>query len=110
MTRHRSLGPHLTVLQVLRVLDRIDRSIVQGFYAKLLQADTSSRLPKDCDENSIRILEVIDVLSEDNGEVYAHNLKDAIRSLEGDAALDKRPLFQEIIEGALMRLRNGKFI
>lgn len=74
----------------------------------MLQADPSSLGLRDSEETSRRIIEVIEVLCEEDGELYTHHLKDMVRSMEGDAPLYKRPILQEVMEGALVHMRNGE--
>lgn len=62
-----------------------------------------------------RLLELVDVLSDADGEVYAGHVISVCDALEGQPSgpavptpLDKRPIVQEVVEGVLVKVHNGQ--
>ncbi|RPD66372.1 ARM repeat-containing protein [Lentinus tigrinus ALCF2SS1-7] len=89
--------------QTLRTLWIVDQSIVQGYYARALQGD----LPVSAhgtDDNLPRLLEILDIMCGDDGEAYAHQLKNALKVAEGDSPLNRRMVLQEAVEEMLTRI------
>ncbi|KAH9952123.1 ARM repeat-containing protein [Amylocystis lapponica] len=93
--------------KTLRILKRVDLTIVEGYYAKLIHGGLSSGVSPDSEEVPRRTLEIIEVICAEDGELYAHYVKDMLSSMEGDASLDKRQLIQEVVEEVLVHMRNG---
>ncbi|OJT09138.1 AP-4 complex subunit epsilon [Trametes pubescens] len=86
--------------QTLRTLWRVDQSIVESYYARALQGQLS-------DEPLPRLLEIADIISGDDGEAYAHQLKSILRAIEGNVPLNKRPVLQDAVEELLIRIHTG---
>lgn len=85
--------------QTLRTLWRVDQAIVEAYYARALQGDiqrTEDHLP--C------LLEILDVICGNDGEVYAHQLKNVLRVAEGGGPLNKRIVSQEVVEEMVGRI------
>ncbi len=74
---------------------------MESYYARALQGQLSSEpLP--------RLLEIADIISGDDGEAYAHQLKSILRAVEGNEPLNKRPVLQDAVEELLIRIHTGK--
>ncbi|OSD08617.1 ARM repeat-containing protein [Trametes coccinea BRFM310] len=85
--------------QTLQTLWRVDPSIVESYYARVLQGE----LPIPSEHFLPRLFEILDVICGNDGEAYAHQLKNALKSVEGDRPLNKRPVLQDIVEESLTR-------
>ncbi|TCD66013.1 hypothetical protein EIP91_001913 [Steccherinum ochraceum] len=85
--------------QTLRTLLRVDRSIVEAYFDKLnASLDSQTDVVR-------RSLQVIDILSGDDGEFYAQHLVHQIRIIGDDAS--HRHLLQDAVEMSLLRIRDG---
>lgn len=98
----------LIFFQTLRVLIKVDKSLVETHHIRLLQIDRSQYSAAEKDEASRRILEVIDILTQSDGEAYAHDIKTLIHSLQDGTSQVDAPLFQSIIEDVLTHVRIGQ--
>ena len=94
--------------QTLQVLLKVDRSLVEAHYTRLLQVDRSLYTPLEKDDAAKRILEVIHTLTDSVGEEYAHNVKTLIDVLQGDLSRDEVMLFESIVEDVLTHVRTGE--
>ena len=90
------------------MLLKVDRSLVEAHYTRLLQVDRSLYTPLEKDDAAKRILEVIHVLTDSVGEEYAHNVKTLIDVLQGDLSRDEVMLFESIVEDVLTHVRTGE--
>jgi hypothetical protein len=87
---------------------KVDRSLVEAHYTRLLQVDRTLYEPLEKVEASKRILEVIDVLTLSDGEEYAHQVKTLIDVLQGEPGEVELFLYEPIVEDVLTHVRNGK--
>lgn len=97
----------LIVSKTLSVLARVDTSIVEAYYKQFLQVDRTAASDEEISEASRRLMEIVGVLYAEDGESYAHNLRDII-SLISPPSADKPQVLQEIVEEVLTVLRKGK--
>ena len=58
-------------------------------------------------EYAMRLVQVLEVLSVDDGELYARYLKQVLGGLEG-MAQDSRHVFREVVEKVLVYIRQGE--
>ncbi|KAH8106826.1 ARM repeat-containing protein [Cristinia sonorae] len=85
--------------QTLRVLLRVDRSIVEAYLQKLVSnIDTQPH-------SLSRSFQVIEILCGEDGESYAQHLVHQLRASKDDIA--NRYILQEAVELALMHIRSG---
>ncbi|PCH37830.1 ARM repeat-containing protein [Wolfiporia cocos MD-104 SS10] len=92
--------------KVLRILQRVDGSITEGYYSRMLQGNVAPEVV-DVDELSRRMLEVIETVCNGNGELYAQHVKNMLQTLEGDAGKGKRRVLQAAVEDILVYIRNA---
>ncbi|KAI0780693.1 ARM repeat-containing protein [Trametes elegans] len=92
--------------QTLRTLWNVDQTIVEGYYTRALQGELPIVAAHGFDELVLRLLELLDIMCGDDGEVYAHQLKVVLRSCEGDGPVNKRPVLQEAVEEVLIRMHS----
>ncbi|KAH9901574.1 ARM repeat-containing protein [Cubamyces lactineus] len=93
--------------QTLRVLWRVDSSIVESYYARALQGELPLTSELGFDESLSRLLEIVDIICGEDGESYAHQLKNVLKAMEGEGPLNKRPVLQDAVEEALSRMHSG---
>lgn len=98
----------------MRLLRRVDTSILEAYYARLL---TSAVSPPSADIESVahRLLELADVLSDADGEAYAGHVIRVCDALEDETSgpavpvpLEKRPIVHEVVESVLVKVHNGE--
>ncbi|EPS95437.1 hypothetical protein FOMPIDRAFT_1038502 [Fomitopsis schrenkii] len=104
---------HTVRLKTMRLLRRVDTSILGAYYTRLLSSVTSPP-SMDIEVAAHRLLELVDVLSDADGEVYAGHVISVCDALEGQPSgpavptpLDKRPIVQEVVEGVLVKVHNA---
>ena len=96
------------MLKTLRILAKVDSSIVDGFYKHLIQVERNNASEEEITEVSRRLMEIIDVMYADNGEVYAHAVRNMVTSLPTpQAAQEKQRLLQDVVEEVLTTIREG---
>ncbi|KAI0636737.1 ARM repeat-containing protein [Trametes polyzona] len=100
-------GDKLIRKQTLRTLWRVDQGIVESYYARALQGQLPVASDHDSDELVPRLLEIIDIMTEEDGESYAHQLKNVLKAGEGDGPLSRRPVLQDAMEELLVRMHTG---
>ena len=98
----------------MRLLRRVDTSILEAYYTRLLSSAASST-SADIEVAAHRLLELADVLSDADGEAYAGHVIRVCDALEGQTSglavpipLEKRPIVQEAVEGVLVMVHNGE--
>ena len=87
----------------------VDRSIVEGYYVRTLQGDLPASSTRGTEDKLPRLLEILDIMCGDDGEAYAHQLKNALKAAEGDGPLNRRVVLQEAVEEMLSRVHGGVF-
>ncbi|KXN90161.1 AP-4 complex subunit epsilon [Leucoagaricus sp. SymC.cos] len=100
-------GDDLLRKKTLHLLGKVDEGILGTFYSRAVSITTRVALPlKEINERTKRLLEVVGVISGDNGELYADQVKELLARLEshisGNAILDSA------IEGVLVHIRLGE--
>ncbi|KAI0723998.1 ARM repeat-containing protein [Cerioporus squamosus] len=93
--------------QTLRTLWRVDQNIVEAYYARALQGELPSSSVNGTQDNLPRLLEILDIICGDDGEAYAHQLKNALKAAEGEGHLDRRVVLQEAVEEMLTRIHSA---
>ncbi|KAI0819517.1 ARM repeat-containing protein [Trametes gibbosa] len=91
--------------QTLRTLWHVDQTIVESYYARLLQG----QLPAEhgSEELLTRLLEIVEIATGDDGESYAQQFKKVLQAIEGDSPLNQRPVLQEAVEELLTHIHTG---
>jgi hypothetical protein len=91
--------------QTLRLTGCIDKSILWSYYERELEGVPSKMNPKIASEYASRMLEVLDVATDGDGEALGQKLITLVQVLE---ACQERPLFNEdIFHQVLVRIGNG---
>ncbi|KAI0672983.1 ARM repeat-containing protein [Trametes maxima] len=90
--------------QTLRTLWRVDQAIVESYYARALQGQLPTTLEYGSEELLPRLLEILDIITDDDGESYAHHFKTILENIEGSEPLNNRPVFQAAVEEMLGRM------
>ncbi len=57
-----------------------------------------------------RLLEILDIICGDDGEAYAHQLRNALKAAEGEGPLNRRAVLQEAVEEMLTRIHGGRSV
>ena len=90
------------------MLWRVDSSIVESYYARALQGELPLTPELGSDESLSRLLEVVEIICGEDGESYAHQLKNVLKAMEGDGPLNKRPVLQDAVGETLSRMHSGR--
>lgn len=90
------------------MLWRVDSSIVESYYARALQGELPLTSGLGSDESLSRLLEVVEIICGEDGESYAHQLKNVLKAMEGDGPLNKRPVLQDAVGETLSRMHSGR--
>ncbi|GBE82098.1 hypothetical protein SCP_0404770 [Sparassis crispa] len=93
--------------KTLCILQRVDRGIVEAYYTQLLRGDSQTRIMQDPEEHSRRLLEIIQVICGEDGELYIQHIKSLLPVLEGSTPLNKRRVLQEAVEDVLVHVRSA---
>jgi AP-4 complex subunit epsilon-1 len=95
------------VSQTLNVLYKVEPGIVVSYFSRMLES-VSSAVTMDVKAGySLRMLQIAEVLSGENGEVYAQYLIRVLKTIEGEDTGGK--VIQEVVEYALTYIRTGGF-
>ena len=94
----------------MRILNKVDKSLVEAHLTRLLQVDRSLYTLLEKEDASRRILEIVDVLTHPNGEAYAQGIKNLIAALQDGSPRGELPLFESIVEDVLTHVRSGQSI
>ena len=89
--------------QTLRTLWSVDHNVVEAYYARALQGDLTASLLQGSEDLASRLLEILDITCGHDGEVYVHQLKNVLKTAEGDGPLKQRPVLEEVVEEMLHR-------
>ncbi|KAJ7782899.1 armadillo-type protein [Mycena metata] len=98
----------ITIRQkTLAILNSIDPSIVNSYYSQSLQS-----LPADLNLNGIgeyttRLLEVVELQTEGDGELYARQLGDLFAQMEARSPRYAQLVLENAVEKVLLFLRNA---
>ncbi|PSR94120.1 hypothetical protein PHLCEN_2v4548 [Hermanssonia centrifuga] len=90
--------------QTLTVLLKVDRTIVDSYYTQFMKIGLALSAPGEQEEASRRLLQVVAALHSQDGESYAHGLKDLIFSLNTSTG-GKDRILQGVVEDTLTFLR-----
>lgn len=88
----------------------MDLRIVETYYKQTLEADRTLATPEELLEASKRLMETLDVLSNKDGEDYAHGLMNIISSLASQSSSDTQMILQNVVEEVLLSLREGDLV
>lgn len=91
--------------QTLNVLFKVEPEIVASYFSRML-GSVSSAVTMDVKAGySLRILQIAEVLSGENSEMYAQYLIRVLKTIEGEDMGGK--VIQEVVEYALTYIRTG---
>lgn len=93
--------------KTLRILQRIDTAIVEGYYSRILQGDLQLSHMHNTDETCKRLLEIIEVISSGDSELYVQHVKNILQAVEGDTAMELRHVLQDTVEELLVYIRDA---
>ncbi|KAF9445900.1 ARM repeat-containing protein [Macrolepiota fuliginosa MF-IS2] len=90
--------------KTLHILGQVDQTILNAYYTQAISITTRIALPlRELNERTKRLLEVLAVISGDNGEVYAIQTKDLLSRIEAHIA--GNGILDSAIEGVLLHIR-----
>lgn len=81
---------------------------MESYFARALQGDLPLSSIHGTEDNLPRLLEILDIICGEDGEIYALQLKNVLRAAEGEGPPNKRPVLQEAVEEMLTRIHSGK--
>jgi len=93
--------------KTLKILRQVDINILESYFSRLLD---SQSLAIDGDaqaEYVLRLLQVVEILAGEDGELYSLYLKKILQSLDGKGRETLRP-HHEVVERILVYIRNAK--
>ncbi|CCM00480.1 uncharacterized protein FIBRA_02514 [Fibroporia radiculosa] len=93
--------------KTLRILQRIDPGLVEGYYSRKLES-ISLTVSQDIDGLSARLLEIIGVMSGEDGETYAQHAQSMLLVVQQEADLEQRPILQDTVEVILTKIQNAR--
>jgi AP-4 complex subunit epsilon-1 len=92
-------------LQTLKIVQKIDANILESYYTQSFGGLSSALSTKEKDELMTRLLEVIETLCVEDGELYARKLKDMLEV--ADPPAKGHPVSDKIVETVLLWIHNG---
>ncbi|KAF9467306.1 armadillo-type protein [Collybia nuda] len=92
--------------KTLLILNRVDLNIVGSFYSQTIQSLPTELSTKDKNEYAIRLLEVLEVQSGEDGETYARQAKALLECLEVVPPMDY-PILEVAVERILLYIREA---
>jgi AP-4 complex subunit epsilon-1 len=98
---------HYIDAQTLRILQRVDPNIVESYYSQSLKAIPPGLSLKDRNEYVTRLLEAIEIMSGQDGEVYAKQLKNLFKVVEDDTLQASPPVLESAVELVLKDTRHS---
>ncbi|KAI0647300.1 ARM repeat-containing protein [Trametes meyenii] len=90
--------------QTLRTLWRVDEAIVESYYSRTLQRELPMTSEHGSDKLLSCLLEILDIITGDDGESYAHHFMNVLERIDGDEPLNRRPVLQGAVENLLERM------
>ncbi|KAJ7755738.1 armadillo-type protein [Mycena maculata] len=93
--------------KTLGILNRIDGNIVQSYYAQSLRTLPDDLNLSGISEYTTRLLEVVEVETEGDGELYARQLGDLFAQMEARSPRYAQIVVETAVEMVLLHLRNA---
>lgn len=93
--------------QTLGILNRIDLNIVNAYYSQSLQTLPSDLNLTGISEYTTRLLEVVEIQTEGDGELYARQLGGLFTQMEARSPRYAQLVVETAVEMVLLHLRNG---
>jgi hypothetical protein len=90
-------------------LSRIDPAIISSYYTQALNAIPSITSVINKNDHAARILELVEIKSREDGELYAQEVINLLVQLENIPLAGDSPVVEPVVEGVLLCLRNGVF-
>ncbi|KAF7977752.1 hypothetical protein HWV62_2842 [Athelia sp. TMB] len=84
--------------RTIDILYRVDPGIVSAYFAQAIQGIPSILTLKEKNEYIIRLLEVIERQSENDGESYAQQLKELFAAVYQEAVPERQPVLEVAVE------------
>jgi hypothetical protein len=94
--------------QTLGILNSIDLNIVNSYYSQSLQTLPADLNVKGISEYTTRLLEVIELQTEGDGELYAQQLAELFTQMEARSPRYAQLVMESAVEMVLFHLRNGE--
>jgi hypothetical protein len=82
---------------------------VESYYSQSLKAIPPGLSLKDTNEYVTRLLQVIEIISRDDGEVYAKQLKELFKVAEDVTEEANRSVLESVVEFVLQDNRHGVY-
>ncbi|KAJ7668431.1 armadillo-type protein [Mycena polygramma] len=93
--------------KTLRILNSIDPNIVNSYYSQSLQTLPIDLNLKAISEYTTRLLEVLELQTEGDGELYARQLSDLFTQMESRSPRYAQLVVESAVEMVLVHLRNA---
>lgn len=100
----------LTFQQALQVLNKVDQTIIVTHYAQVLSVSSSAQLTGARNEVIRRLLEIVDILSVEDGEKYAREIKHLLKHLEDTSTAEGRPILDSGVDMIITHIRSCKWL
>lgn len=82
---------------------------MESYFARMLESQSSAAPIDSQSDYAMRLLQVAEVISTDDGELYARHLVQVLKGLE-TGSQESRHIFQELVQEVLVYIRNGGLI
>ncbi|KAG6812004.1 hypothetical protein H0H92_004969 [Tricholoma furcatifolium] len=93
----------------LRLLNRVDATIVSSYYSQALQRIPADLSIEGLNVSALRMIDALEAQSDDDGEHYARGLKELLLRLEQASQLCARNILESVVDTILTHLRHAKF-
>ena len=95
------------MIQTLSILSNVDPNLLGAYFSQIYE--TLSKTAQDEGMVTIRLLEIVEVVSGSDGELYARSVRDIFLQASGrpDSQSGRRVL-EQAVEWVLSRIRDGE--
>ncbi|RDB25374.1 AP-4 complex subunit epsilon-1 [Hypsizygus marmoreus] len=90
----------------MRLLNRVDPGIIASFYSKAVETIPSGLSVHDINARAVRLLEIVETQSGEDGELYAKESRDLLLHLETFLPTD-HPVLEIAVEQVLLHVRDA---
>lgn len=91
-------------------MNRIDPAIISSYYTQALSAIPSITSVVSRHDHAVRMLELVETKSREDGELYAQEVINVLVQLENVPLSGDSPVVEPVVEGVLRCLHNGVFV
>lgn len=104
------MNDNIVSFQTLKILNQIESNIVTSYYQQTLQNVPPDLSLRDRGECAYRLLEFIDILSEDDGELYSRHMIEMFRALQPEPTKTSHSVLDVAVEEVLLHIRRGQYL